>query len=101
MKNRYELTDPAICSRRRLYGPTDLGEKGMETFFSNHCCNEYCNHDGKRWARPRNPQQWLPLTEGTSMLSSSMTSKLELRSAAKFKLNFDDFIEEDSDYDSD
>jgi hypothetical protein len=29
-KSRFELTDPAICSRRRTYGPTDLGEKGIE-----------------------------------------------------------------------
>ena len=32
-KSRFELTDPAICSRRRTYGHTDLGEKGIESFF--------------------------------------------------------------------
>mmetsp|Transcript_49303 Transcript_49303/g.139591 ORF Transcript_49303/g.139591 Transcript_49303/m.139591 type:complete len:101 (+) Transcript_49303:660-962(+) len=97
MKNRYELTDPAISSRKRLYGPTDLGEKGMETFFSNHRCNEYCNTD-KRWSRPRNPVQWFPLTEGTSMLSSSMSRKLELSSNVRFKPGVDGIIEEDSDF---
>uniref|UniRef100_A0A7R9WJI9 Alpha-type protein kinase domain-containing protein n=1 Tax=Pseudictyota dubia TaxID=2749911 RepID=A0A7R9WJI9_9STRA len=35
-KCRFELTDPAICSRRRTYGPTDLGEKGIDSFFENH-----------------------------------------------------------------
>ena len=38
---RFELTDLAICSRKRLYGFTDLGEKGIESFFFNHTCNEY------------------------------------------------------------
>ena len=42
-KCRFELTDPAICSRARDYGPTDLGEKGIQSFFKTHVCNKvYC-----------------------------------------------------------
>ena len=58
-KSRYILTDPAICSRKRQFGPTDLGEKGIESFFANHVCNKFCRKygDGK-WQRPRNPTNW-------------------------------------------
>lgn len=97
-KSRFELTDPAICSRRRSYGPTDLGEKGIESFFANHQCNEFCRHF---WAQPRNPSQWFPRTQGTSMLSSLMTSRLQLTSRATFRLGMGDILEEDdslSDY---
>jgi hypothetical protein len=41
-KSRYELTDLAISSRNRGYGPTDMGEKGIEQFFFHHVCNRYC-----------------------------------------------------------
>jgi hypothetical protein len=93
-KSRFELTDPAICSRRRLYGVTDLGEKGIESFFANHRCNEFCQSG---WARPRNPSQWFPRTHGTSMLSSVMSSKLQLTSRATFRLGMGDILEEDDD----
>ncbi|KAG7345502.1 alpha-kinase family protein [Nitzschia inconspicua] len=93
-KSRFELTDPAICSRRRSFGPTDLGEKGIESFFANHQCNEFCQHN---WAKPRNPSQWFPRTKGTSMLSSLMTSRLQLTSRATFRLGMDDILEEDDD----
>lgn len=80
-KSRFELSDPAICSRRRTYGPTDLGEKGIESFFFNHSCNGFCQ---SHWHRPRNPEQWFPLSRGTSMLSSQMTNHLMLTSPTKF-----------------
>lgn len=58
-KSRYILTDPAICSRNRQYGPTDLGEKGIESFFANHVCNKFCYKYGHgNWQRPRNPKDW-------------------------------------------
>lgn len=93
-RSRFELTDPAICSRRRTYGPTDLGEKGIESFFANHRCNKFCQHE---WAQPRNPRQWFPRTQGTSMLSSLMTNQLQLTSRATFRLGMGDILEEDSD----
>jgi hypothetical protein len=58
-KSRYILTDPAICSRKRHYGPTDMGEKGIESFFVNHVCNKFCRkYGGGHWQRPRNPTDW-------------------------------------------
>jgi len=66
-KSRFELSDPAICSRRRSYVPTDLGEQGIENFFVNHHCNEYCQD---HWTRPWQPRQWFPVSHNTSMLSS-------------------------------
>ena len=45
-KSRLQLTDPAVCSRRRNYGPTDLGDKGIDSFFANHECNQFCHVDG-------------------------------------------------------
>ena len=96
-KCRFELTDPAICSRRRNYGPTDLGEKGIDSFFANHVCNEFCD---QHWQRPRYSKQWFPLTKGTSMLSSRVSHKLYLQSRATFRIGLDGILEEDSDDDS-
>lgn len=40
----YVLTDPAVQSKKPgTYGPTDLGEKGMQFFFQSHECNEFCS----------------------------------------------------------
>lgn len=47
-QKRFLLTDPAIHHRRRRseksrqYGRTDLGGKGMRSFFETHTCNELC-----------------------------------------------------------
>lgn len=97
-KSRFELTDPAICSRQREYGPTDLGEKGIESFFANHECNEFCDSN---WQRVRQAYQWYPQTKGTSMMSSTMTHKLTLASRATFRVGWNGIIEEDSEEDSD
>lgn len=43
------LTDPVICSREERYGSTDLGRRGIQKFFENHKCNEYCR---AYWKRP-------------------------------------------------
>lgn len=95
-KSRFELTDPAICSRSRSYGPTDLGEKGIDSFFANHVCNEFCE---THWNQPRRVKQWFPASKGTSMLSSRVTSKLFLTSRATFRMGSMGAIMEDSDGD--
>ncbi len=95
-KCRFELSDPAISSRRRTYGPTDLGEKGIESFFHNHVCNKFCQ---SHWQRPRNPQQWFPLSRGTSMLSSQLSNHLMLSSAMTFVVNLTTVEEDESDDD--
>lgn len=81
---RFELTDPAICSRARSYGPTDLGEKGIETFFANHQCNKYCESDGARWAIPRSKTRWFSPSSNTSMLCSSAADLLVTTNRARF-----------------
>ena len=43
LTNRFELTDPAIHSKRgRVFGLTDKGRKGMRAFFETHKCNPLC-----------------------------------------------------------
>ncbi|XP_075260185.1 myosin heavy chain kinase D-like [Convolutriloba macropyga] len=46
--DHYYLTDPAICSRDQLYGPTDLGTAGIANFFARHHCTAIC----KSFPRP-------------------------------------------------
>ncbi|EQK99171.1 hypothetical protein G6O67_007784 [Ophiocordyceps sinensis] len=43
------ITDPVILSRNREFGVTDLGQQGIDNFFSLHECNKYCR---KEWAMP-------------------------------------------------
>lgn len=81
---RFELTDAAICSRQRRYGPTDLGEKGIETFFANHECNRFCHANGSRWARPRAARRWFESDRSTSMIRSSSANQLQVRNRARF-----------------
>lgn len=95
---RFELTDPAICSRRRQFGPTDMGEKGIESFFDNHSCNRFCNYDG-RWQRPRETRQWFSLSSSTAMMPSSQAHKLSVSYRTTFRQGFGGIVEEDSDYD--
>jgi len=74
---RFELSDPAICSRRRQYGPTDLGEKGIDSFFANHRCNEFCQ---SHWIKPLGqPRCWFPQSSGSTMLPSDCTDRLSLK----------------------
>ena len=40
--NSYELTDPAVQSINREYGPTDLGCYGLLAFLIRHKCNKFC-----------------------------------------------------------
>ena len=83
-KSRFELTDPAICSRNRTYGPTDLGEKGIETFFSNHTCNKFCHSNNTRWSRPNRARTFFTPTSNTSMIRSSQAYLLSTTNRARF-----------------
>eukprot|EP00581_Thalassiosira_minuscula_P031510 CAMPEP_0183761802 /NCGR_PEP_ID=MMETSP0739-20130205/8660_1 /TAXON_ID=385413 /ORGANISM="Thalassiosira miniscula, Strain CCMP1093" /LENGTH=266 /DNA_ID=CAMNT_0026000003 /DNA_START=172 /DNA_END=972 /DNA_ORIENTATION=+ len=97
-KSRFELTDIAICSRRRSYGPTDLGEKGIDSFFNSHVCNQFCHVDG-HWARPKYTRQWFPQSSSTSMMRSSQAHLLNLNNRSTFTPGIGGILEEDSDYD--
>jgi Alpha-kinase family len=58
------LTDPVILSRHQRFGPTDLGPKGMSTFFYHHCCNRFCKSN---WTRPRDQNNYFRPTASTTM----------------------------------
>ena len=58
------LTDPAILSVSGKFGPTDLGEKGISTFFGHHVCNEYCRSN---WLQPRDQTCYYQKRKGTTM----------------------------------
>jgi hypothetical protein len=38
----FRLTDPAICSKERRYGKTDIGLKGIRGFCRTHACSAVC-----------------------------------------------------------
>ena len=89
-----------------------MGEKGIETFFYHHCCNDFCHSNygtnGRNWSQPRQPQEWFESNEGTSMISSVDSYKLKISNAQVFRLNYqnemvtyNEVSDEDSDSDSD
>lgn len=107
-KSRFELTDPAICSKSRSYGVTDLSEKGIESFFANHTCNGFCQ---SHWLRPRLQRKWFPNSSATSMFSSSVTHTLKSTNRTQFVVGrlgaiveqsngYDDYDYDSSDDDS-
>jgi len=69
------LSDPVIHSRggQRVFGVTDLGVNGINTFFHRHRCTERCRPE---WAQPRDTYAAYPLREGSTMqkLSSAAAS---------------------------
>lgn len=60
------LSDPVVLSRTCSYGPTDLGPKGIETFFSRHVCNQYCR---SAWTKPASSKRLIPIVKGTTMVN--------------------------------
>jgi hypothetical protein len=92
-RSHYRLTDPAICSSRRLYGPTDMGQKGISSFFANHTCNQFCEKYGKgKWKRPRTATCYFASATSsavghTSMMSSSDAHLLSTKNNARFDIN--------------
>ena len=63
------LTDPVILSRTRTYGVTDLGAKGISSFFSQHRCNEFCRG---HWTKPKDTTCYLDPQQGTSMAAHNV-----------------------------
>merc|ERR1711971_949574 len=61
----YVLTDPALVSKRKKFGATDLGKDGIDNFFYYHTCGRYCD---RKWWKSRNPRCVFEDTEGTSLL---------------------------------
>ncbi len=67
--NDIVLSDPVIMSRSEAHGPTDLGNNGIETFFSHHECNLYCS---KIWIKPKPAKNPYPVCKGTSMIAREL-----------------------------
>lgn len=54
-RDGFVITDPAIMSADKLYGPTDLGTEGMIAFFAKHRCNNFCRPN---WLLPQPGRQF-------------------------------------------
>ena len=70
-KHEVVLSDPVILSRNREYGVTDLGEKGISSFFSQHKCNSFCH---PKWDKPKNPTQFFAPVPGTTMTERTVST---------------------------
>lgn len=98
-KSHYRLTDPAICSSRRLYGPTDMGQKGIASFFAKHRCNQFCEKYGKgKWKRPRTAICYFASADSTemghtSMMASSDAHLLSTKNPARFDMQLQPIFE--------
>lgn len=46
--DRYVLTDPVVLSADKEFGPTDLGQSGIDNFFIHHKCGKWCQPNWKR-----------------------------------------------------
>ena len=64
--DHYILKDPVIISTSTgRYGPTDLGPRGIEQFFSQHRCAAPCD---QAWAWPAKAAQYFAVVRGSSMI---------------------------------
>ena len=62
----YLLTDPAICSSCRCFGMNDLGKQGIDAFFRNHVCNEWCEKLDIEYEKPQYSTAIIPAKRSTS-----------------------------------
>jgi hypothetical protein len=62
--NGVVLTDPVVLSRTRQFGPTDLGQDGIDNFFGHHKCGQFCS---KQWTRPHGARVLMQAKENTTM----------------------------------
>jgi len=60
--NCYILTDPVILSKGKVFGPTDLGEKGINNFMAHHKCTKFCH---AKWSLP-SPVDLIPSFKAVS-----------------------------------
>ncbi len=74
-KDGFIITDPVIMSLTNEYGPTDLGSKGISTFFARHKCNQYCN---AQWMKPADKNVYFNSIKGTSMILPTRHSRATL-----------------------
>ena len=65
------LTDPVILSRNESYGVTDLGARGISTFFGRHVCNQFCEES---WQIPNDQTRHFRAVKGTTMVARRIPS---------------------------
>ncbi|KAK3354029.1 kinase-like domain-containing protein [Lasiosphaeria hispida] len=94
-QNEVILSDPAILSRNREYGVTDLGSEGISSFFSQHECSGYCRPN---WTRPSNPVRYFEPRMGTSMLRHTASAAISKPRQTAFTLPTYEEDEEDDYY---
>ncbi|XP_046634544.1 mitogen-activated protein kinase 5-like [Daphnia pulicaria] len=75
IENGTVITDPIIMSSTREFGPTDLGDKGISTFFANHTCNQFCD---SKWMIPNDKKKYYEKRKGSSMDLGKKLTKLKL-----------------------
>uniref|UniRef100_A0A0G4HI07 Alpha-type protein kinase domain-containing protein n=1 Tax=Chromera velia CCMP2878 TaxID=1169474 RepID=A0A0G4HI07_9ALVE len=78
------LTDPVILSQTKSFGLTDLGPKGISTFFARHKCTQFCKQD---WMKPRDMRAYFESSEGTSMEMRSSSSSSSLQGSRLVQTN--------------
>mmetsp|Transcript_20175 Transcript_20175/g.43555 ORF Transcript_20175/g.43555 Transcript_20175/m.43555 type:complete len:390 (+) Transcript_20175:205-1374(+) len=82
------LTDPVVMSYTREYGPTDLGRRGIQNFFANHQCNQYCRD---YWLKPRERKNFHKASACTLMVTppacSSTASSVRSMVSVQYKRN--------------
>ena len=61
------LSDPVIMSPSQSFGPTDLGNAGISTFFSQHRCNMFCRP--AIWKVPVDQNMYYRPKQGSSMIN--------------------------------
>ena len=71
-KDGFIITDPVIMSSSKEYGPTDLGNDGISTFFARHKCNQFCK---AQWIAPANKTVYFESMKCTSMMLPTRNSR--------------------------
>ncbi len=75
IENGAVVTDPIIMSSTREYGPTDLGDEGISTFFVYHRCNKFCD---SKWMIPNDKKKYFEKRKGSSIDLSKKLTELKL-----------------------
>ena len=66
------ITDPVVISQKQIYGPSDLGSRGISTFFARHKCNQFCKSS---WKTPAVKQIHFKAEKGTTMVLPSFKTE--------------------------
>lgn len=58
------LSDPVILSEDRSYEVTDLGPRGISSFFAAHMCTDWCR---RSWSKPASRTRYYATVKSTTM----------------------------------